>query len=1099
MANRSIVTTLRAEIGQFKAAMKDAASSTEQVGTASEKAASKGGSAFDRLAKSASENKQAWTTVGTSMAVVGGSILAVGAAALKTGIAYNTLQQTSRAALKTLLGSAKAASAQMDKLDVFARTSPFAKSVFITAQQQLLGFGIAAKNVIPTLDAIQNAVAAIGGSDADIAGIALTLAKVKGEGKITADTLNELGVRGVDAATLIGSQMGMTGAEIRESITKGAIGADQALAALTKGMQAKFGGAAANVKSTFAGSLDRVKAAWRDLSSELAKPLVGPNGGGLAVGGLNKLADTMRSFQSLPGPVKVATIATVGLGAAATVAGGAFLTLIPRIVATRAALATMGPGANRAAGALGALAASVSALIIAAAGAKTIGNLIDNQQYATVNQYSNALRGLGTNVTDAGKKLDALASTKVMGSWIDKLNDPFKQNKLEKNITGVADAIKTLDLNPLEKITNTLAGFARETAPDAAAKSINTIDEALANLVSSGDVAGAATGFKYFEEQAAKSGKTVDQARKMLPKYSDALVGISGDQKATAKTAEKLGLAVGATAAETKAAAEAYAKLKQGTVDVALSFLDFSKGLDKNNLSFGKWIQGLDEMAKAQRNWQSNMIKASSMGATDETIAKFQELGPAGAKMLQQMVDGGKVSVAELNKILSGAGDSADNFSNRLHDALGKIPPKVRTAFVATGDKDAIGKAAAVAHKYHLATGDVIAILKANDWASKDIAAVLKRLKSLNATTAKPKIAVNANAALSQIGKVQAAINAMYGKSVGVVPHYLAAPKDKPYTGMKLPAGYAGGGIVPGKPPADPRVDNVFARGASTGRPLLVRSGEWIVNQPASKKNDHWLRAINGGLDMDAYMSGFGVPHFAGGGRANGGIAGQSPTDKLTIYSTPVGKSLKAESDALKKTLADTKKSFDSFKSKLDEARTAMQSYAEDVASKFKTDPFNQGNAGLDGNPFSSGLAAFGATVAEDTQKATDMRAALKRLKGKGLNGLLFKDLAASGDVLMAQDLASQSKATVDYYEKAYKARDIAATSVGSYAGQAVFGKEIAKLTATVANLHKQIQRVTLEERDVKSLAHQIGGAVSSNLKSTAGSSQHSSSNKPRG
>src|SRR5690606_1224418 len=99
---------------------------------------------------------------GASVAVAG-----LGAAALKSGISYNALQQSSRAALTTILGSAQAANAQMDKLDDFAKNSPFAKQVFIRAQQQLLGFGLAADKVIPSLDAIQNAVAAVGGSNDD--------------------------------------------------------------------------------------------------------------------------------------------------------------------------------------------------------------------------------------------------------------------------------------------------------------------------------------------------------------------------------------------------------------------------------------------------------------------------------------------------------------------------------------------------------------------------------------------------------------------------------------------------------------------------------------------------------------------------------------------------------------------------------------------------------------------------------------------------------------------------------------------------------------------------------------------------------------------
>src|SRR5690606_14785833 len=175
----------------------------------------------------------------------------IGVAALNTGINYNTLQQTSRAALETLLGSAEAANAQMDKLDEFARTSPFAKQVFIEAQQQLLGFGTEAERVVPILDAIQNAVAATGGSNEDIAELTRIIAQLEGGVKLSAETLNQFGTRGIDAAALIGDAMGKTGEQIRTEITAGTLDASDAIQALTDGMMDRFGGAAANVKDTW--------------------------------------------------------------------------------------------------------------------------------------------------------------------------------------------------------------------------------------------------------------------------------------------------------------------------------------------------------------------------------------------------------------------------------------------------------------------------------------------------------------------------------------------------------------------------------------------------------------------------------------------------------------------------------------------------------------------------------------------------------------------------------------------------------------------------------------------------------------------------------
>lgn len=220
-----------------------------------------------------------------------------------TGVAYNQLQQTSRAALRTLLGGAEAANAQMDKLDAFARTSPFSKSTFITAQQQLIGFGFEAEKVIPILNAVQNATAAVGGSNQQISEIVSILAKIRSSGKLTAEDLNMLGERGLDAATLLGAGFGKTAAEIRESITAGTLGAGQAVDVLVAQMDAKFAGAASNVKETFAGTTDRIKAASRDIGAALAEPFVSKNGGGLFVTWGNQVADVMRAVEKHVSPV----------------------------------------------------------------------------------------------------------------------------------------------------------------------------------------------------------------------------------------------------------------------------------------------------------------------------------------------------------------------------------------------------------------------------------------------------------------------------------------------------------------------------------------------------------------------------------------------------------------------------------------------------------------------------------------------------------------------------------------------------------------------------------------------------------------------------
>lgn len=231
-------------------------------------------------------------------------LTATGAAAMaatvtKVGIDFNTLQQQNRAALETLLGSAEAAEAQMGRLDSWADNSPFAREIFYEAQQQLIGFGVEADLVIPILDGVQDAVAAVGGTNEDITQVVDALSNMQGTGRLTGEELRRLGRYGIDAATIIGDEMGHTGEEIREMASRpGGIPVDQVWEPLTEGLTSRFGGAAENVKDTYVGALDRIKAASRDIGSEIAAPFVDPQGGGRAVDWANDFADLLRAVES---------------------------------------------------------------------------------------------------------------------------------------------------------------------------------------------------------------------------------------------------------------------------------------------------------------------------------------------------------------------------------------------------------------------------------------------------------------------------------------------------------------------------------------------------------------------------------------------------------------------------------------------------------------------------------------------------------------------------------------------------------------------------------------------------------------------------------
>lgn len=253
------------------------------------------------------------TRVAKIGAAVGATaILGMGASLTYVGASYNDLEQRARAAFTTILGTSGAAEEMMQKVAKFGKTSPFPRQAFIKGTQQLLGFGVAAENIIPTLNAVQNAVAATGGSAEDISAITSVFADIEGQGKLTGEALFQLGEYGIDAASLIGAQMGKTSDEIRTMASMpGGIPADQVFMPLVNGLEEKFAGAAANVKNTWSGTVDRIKGAWRDLSSDFMEPVISKSGGGMGVELANTFADSLRSMQSTVMPMISGTFASI--------------------------------------------------------------------------------------------------------------------------------------------------------------------------------------------------------------------------------------------------------------------------------------------------------------------------------------------------------------------------------------------------------------------------------------------------------------------------------------------------------------------------------------------------------------------------------------------------------------------------------------------------------------------------------------------------------------------------------------------------------------------------------------------------------------------
>lgn len=189
--------------------------------------------------------------------------LTAGTAALAgfaaAGIAMNASAEQTEAAFGTLLGSGELAAEFLGDLRDFAATTPFEFPELADSSKKLLAMGFNAKDVIPMMTDIGDAVGALGGGQAEIDRVTMALGQMRAKGKVSAEEMMQLAELGIPAWQFLADAMGISTAEAMKLSEKGLIPADTAIAALREGMQETFGGAMATQATTFNGLMSTLK------------------------------------------------------------------------------------------------------------------------------------------------------------------------------------------------------------------------------------------------------------------------------------------------------------------------------------------------------------------------------------------------------------------------------------------------------------------------------------------------------------------------------------------------------------------------------------------------------------------------------------------------------------------------------------------------------------------------------------------------------------------------------------------------------------------------------------------------------------------------
>ncbi|KUF07194.1 tape measure protein [Leucobacter sp. G161] len=515
--------------------------------------------------------------------------------------------------------------------------------------------------MIPYLDSVQNAVAAMGGSNQQISEISFIMSQISAASKITGQDLMQFGQRGINAAELIGSQMGKTGAQIREDITAGALDADVALDALAAGMQEKFGGAAANVKNTFSGAMDRVKAAWRDFASELARPLVDPNGGGALVDLLNWAADAMRAFEDLPAPIKGTVSALTGLVGTGALVGGTFMLTYPKVLEFKDALSAVGGIAGIAKGGLARVVSFLTSpwvlgLAAAAASVALFNAAMENSKVSS-EQMSSAL--------------------KQGSSALDEMRSTAKANErgLAKIFVDLESKLENLPAL-FERTEGAARGFWANNWNDSAAlDSIETLGRELASLAAE-DLPAAQSAFKRFADEGGLSAKDAIYALNThMPTLKEQLLDAASAAGIATDDSTLLSIAMG----EIDVAAEASKSSLEGIAGAAVDTTEAISKLAEEILNFGSAQISADRAAIDLRAKFDALNKIVNEGAGSLDIYT-----DAGRKTESAILDVAEAAKKNASAILEATGNE-----EQANAVLDEARQKLIDQRIALGDNAA--------------------------------------------------------------------------------------------------------------------------------------------------------------------------------------------------------------------------------------------------------------------------------------------------------------------------------------------------------------------------------------------------------------------------
>lgn len=190
---------------------------------------------------------------------------------LTSGSSIAAGRETDKISFATLFGSKETADSYLTNLVGMANSTPFLYDDLTSMSKTLATYGYDADSILPVLQTIGDAGAALGQSTNDMTAVATAIGRMKSSNKTTLEYLNILNDRGIGAVGMLSDAYGVDQGTMYSMISKGEVAGQDAARIILDALSDSFAGSMEAQSKTFSGITSTIEGLQQELDNAMGE------------------------------------------------------------------------------------------------------------------------------------------------------------------------------------------------------------------------------------------------------------------------------------------------------------------------------------------------------------------------------------------------------------------------------------------------------------------------------------------------------------------------------------------------------------------------------------------------------------------------------------------------------------------------------------------------------------------------------------------------------------------------------------------------------------------------------------------------------------